>query len=505
MAESTIKCPQCGTEFPLTASLAAPLVDATRRELEGQIAAKDAQIAQREVTFQQREAALAEAQRTLDAHVAAGVAAERARIVEEEAAKAKTTLDAELELKQSEISNLEVLLKQRNEKVAELQKSQAELARQRQELEDAKNEWEVTAAEKLRDERTKIAADADKKARLSIQDDMDARVRQCAELEEQVASQRTKLQDAQNAQAELLKQKQELEDAKAQMQLDVQKGIIEGLEAARTQARQETEQAANLKLAEAQITNESLKKQLDDMKRKLEQGSQQLQGEVLELELEASLRRQFPMDTITPVPKGEFGGDSLQTVCGPLGQPCGTILWESKRTKTWSDGWLQKLKDDQRAAKAEVAVIVSEKLPKDVSTFHLVDGIWVTHWNCAIPVALCLRQSLIELSRARQTRDGQETKMEAVYEYLTGPHFRQRVQAIVEAFTTMQDDLAKERRAVQSLWAKREKQLERVLLATGGMYGDLQGIAGQSIKEIEGLVLLEHKSDSVSPEPVGET
>jgi hypothetical protein len=295
---------------------------------------------------------------------------------------------------------------------------------------------------------------------------MDARVRQCAELEEQVASQRAKLQDAQNAQAGLLKQKQELEDAKAQMQLDVQKGIIEGLDAARTQVRQETEQAANLKLAEAQLTNESLKKQLDDMKRKLEQGSQQLQGEVLELELEASLRAQFPMDTITPVPKGDFGGDSLQTVCGPLGQPCGTILWESKRTKTWSDGWLQKLRDDQRAAKAEVAIIVSEKLPKDVSTFHLVDGIWVTHWNCAIPVALCLRQSLIELSLARQTREGQETKMEVVYEYLTGPHFRQRVLAIVEAFTTMQDDLAKERRAIQSQWAKREKHLERVLLAT---------------------------------------
>jgi hypothetical protein len=462
MSDQTITCPNCKTEFPLTASLAAPMVEATRREFEERLAA------------------------------------DRTRIAAEEAAKAKSALDAELEGSRSEIANLQDTLKQRNDKVAELQKGQVELARQRQELEDAKNEWEVMAAEKLRDERAKIAADAEKKVRLSIQDDIDARARQCAELEEQVASQRAKLLDAQNAQAELLKQKQELEDARAQMQLDVQKGIIEGLDAARTQARQETEQAANLKLAEAQLTNESLKKQLDDMKRKLEQGSQQLQGEVLELELEASLRAQFPLDTITPVPKGEFGGDSLQTVCGPLGQPCGTILWESKRTKTWSDGWLQKLKDDQRAAKAEIAIIVSEKLPKDVSTFHLVDGIWVTHWNCAVPVALCLRQSLIELSLARQTRDGQETKMEAVYEYLTGPHFRQRVQAIVEAFTTMQDDLAKERRAMQSQWAKREKQLERVLLATAGMYGDLQGIAGQSVKEIDGLDLLMHEDSSLA-------
>lgn len=461
MTEPTVICPSCKTEFALTESLAAPLVEATRREFEARLVA------------------------------------EREKIAGEEALKARAAIDAELDGKQSEIATLQDQLKQRNEKVAELQKAQAELARQRQELEDAKRELEVTVSERLREEREKISAEAEKKARLALQDDMDARAREMAELQETLGTQRAKLAEAQAAQAELLKKQRELEDAKAEMELNIQKGIQEGLEASRTQARKEAEEALSLRLAESQHTIDSMKKQIEDLKRRAEQGSQQLQGEVLELELEARLAAQFPMDTIAPVPKGEFGGDAVHTVCGPFGQPCGTILWESKRTKTWSDGWLQKLKHDQRAAKAEVAVIVTQTLPKDVDTFDLVEGVWVSSTRCALPLAVSLRQTLIELALLRQTREGQETKMEMVYEYLTGPHFRQRVQAIVEAFATMKDDLAKEKRAIQAQWAKREKQLERVLGATSGMYGDLQGIAGQQFNEIEGLGLLELETESV--------
>lgn len=177
MAEPTIQCPKCGTEFPLTASLAAPLVEATRRDFEARLAAKDAETAQREAGYQEREAALAQAREALDAQVNVRVAAERAKIASEEAAKAKILLDNELAEKHSEISGLQDLLKQRNEKVAELQKAQTELARQRQELEDARNELDVTVAEKLRDERDKVAAEAEKKARLALQDDIDPRTR----------------------------------------------------------------------------------------------------------------------------------------------------------------------------------------------------------------------------------------------------------------------------------------------------------------------------------------
>jgi len=199
------------------------------------------------------------------------------------------------------------------------------------------------------------------------------------------------------------------------------------------------------------------------------------------------LSSRFPRDMIQSVPKGEFGGDVLHRVMGPLGQPCGTILWESKRTKNWSDTWLPKLREDQRTAKAEIAVIISQALPKDVETFDLVDGVWVAHPRVLLPIAITLRNTLIEVASARQASEGQQTKMEMVYQYLTGQRFRQRIQAIVEAFSSMREDLDRERKAITKQWAKREEQIDRVMQATVGMYGDLQGIAGKTLQEIEGL------------------
>lgn len=230
-----------------------------------------------------------------------------------------------------------------------------------------------------------------------------------------------------------------------------------------------------------------MQRQIEELRSRAEQGSQQLQGEVQELELESLLRLKFPRYIIELVAKGEFGGDVLQRVIGPQGQHCGTILWEAKRTKNWSDTWLPKLRDDQRAAKAEVALIVSHVLPKGVDAFDLVDGVWVTESRCAIPVAIALRQSLIELSAARQTSEGQQTKMQMVYQYLTGPRFHHRVEAIVEKFADMQADLDKERKAMTRSWAKREEQIRGVIESTAGMYGDLQGIAGRTLQEIDGL------------------
>ena len=160
------------------------------------------------------------------------------------------------------------------------------------------------------------------------------------------------------------------------------------------------------------------------------------------------LQSKFIFDRIEPVAKGEFGGDVLQRVFAMGGQECGSILWESKRTKNWSDGWLIKLREDQRAAKAEISVIVSQALPKDIETFELIEGVWVVHPRVAFPVAVILRQTLLDVASARQSSEGQQTKMEMVYQYLTGPRFRQRVEAIVEAFSVMQDDLDKERKAI---------------------------------------------------------
>jgi len=258
-----------------------------------------------------------------------------------------------------------------------------------------------------------------------------------------------------------------------------------------------------LRVLEKEEQISSMQRQIEELKRRAEQGSQQLQGEVQEIELESLLRSKFPQDLIEPVPKGEFGGDVLHRVIGPLGQQCGTILWETKRTRNWSDTWLPKLRDDQRAAKAELALIVSQTLPRGVETFDFIDGVWVSDSRCAIPVAMALRQSLVALSAARQAGEGQQTKMELVYQYLTGPRFRHRIEAIVEKFSDMQSDLEKERKATTRLWAKREAQIRGVIESTVGMYGDLQGIAGKSFQEIDGLdmqLLESPKESSEGPE-----
>jgi hypothetical protein len=191
-----------------------------------------------------------------------------------------------------------------------------------------------------------------------------------------------------------------------------------------------------------------------------------------------------------PVPKGEFGGDILHKVLSPSGQQCGSLLWESKRTKNWSDSWLGKLRNDQRTAKADLAVLVSRTLPKEVVGFDFIEGVWVVEPRCAVPVAIALRQSLIEIASVRQTNAGQQTKMGMVYEYLTSPRFRARIETIVEKFTEMEQDLAKERKTMTRLWAKREEQIRGVIESTAGMYGDLQGIAGKGLNEIEALQIV---------------
>jgi hypothetical protein len=338
-------------------------------------------------------------------------------------------------------------------------------------------------------ERNRLMAEESKKAKFAVAAELDHKARELAELHELLKGRDEKLAAAQKAQAELIKKHRELDDAKRELALTIEKRVQEELTTVRTQARREAEEGLKLKVMEKDQTIASMQNKIEELRQRAEQSSQQLQGEVQELALENLLRAKFPLDAIDPVPKGEYGGDVIHRIVSTEGRPSGTILWETKRTRNWSDIWLGKLREDQRTAKAEVAVIVSQALPKGIETFEMLDGIWVTHPRAALPVALVLRQSLLEITLARQSFQGMQTKTEMVYQYLTGPRFRQRVEAIVEAFSTMQEDLDKERKAIMRQWAKREEQIMRVMAATVGMYGDLQGIAGKSLQEIEGLEL----------------
>jgi hypothetical protein len=411
MSDPRILCPQCKMEIKLTESLAAPLLESVRRDYERRITQKDTEIARREQQLKESSVLLQKEKENLDQQIAVKLQAERARISAEEANKAKQVVGEALEQRAKEISELQEILKQRDEKLAEAQRAHAEVLRKQRELDDAKRELELT----------------------------------------------------------------------------IEKRVQGDLAAARDKAKKEAEDELKLKVLERDQTITAMQRQIEDLKRRAEQGSQQLQGEVQEVELEGLLAAKFPRDSIAPVPKGEFGGDVLHCVVGPLGQRCGTILWESKRTKNWSDGWLAKLREDQRAAKAEIAVIISRALPKEVETFSFIEGVWVADPKVALPLAITLRQTLIEIATVRQASEGQQSKMEMVYQYLTGPRFRQRVQAIVEAFSSMKEDLEREKKAITRQWAKREEQIDRVMQATVGMYGDLQGIAGRTLPELEGL------------------
>jgi len=340
---------------------------------------------------------------------------------------------------------------------------------------------------RLNEERARLTAEEFKKAKLGLSAEFEKKTQELEELRATLKAQNEKLTEAQKTQAEFMKKQRELDDARREVELTVEKRIATELEKVRSLAQKETEESFKLKAMEREQLIASMQKKIEELKQKAEQGSQQLQGEVQELELEKLLKEAFPLDTIQPVPKGEFGGDLLQRVFSQNGQACGTILWEAKRTKNWHEAWLSKLREDQRTAKAEVAVLISQVLPKGVDVFDFVDGIWISNPRVALPLATSLRHALLQVGTAQQAAVGQQTKTEMVYQYLTGACFRQRIEAIVEAFSLMQEDLDKERKAMLKQWAKRETQINKVVEATLGMYGDLQGIAGKSMQEIEGL------------------
>ncbi len=298
-----------------------------------------------------------------------------------------------------------------------------------------------------------------------------------------------KLADARKKELELLKERRALEEEKEDLELTVARRLQDERVKIADEARKRADEDGRLKMAEKDKLISDMQKQVEELRRKAEQGSQQMQGEVQELELEAALRSSFPRDRIEPVPKGEHGGDVIHRVLGPSGQICGTILWECKRTKNFSGAWLPKLREDQRAAKAEISVLVSHVLPEEIESFGRTDDVWICGPKIAIALALSLRQTLLEVAAVRDAGVGLETKMEMTYRYLTGPQFRQRVEAIVEAFQTMQDDLSREKAVIMKQWAKRELLIQRALGAAAGMYGDLQGIAGKTLHEIEGLDL----------------
>ncbi len=374
-----------------------------------------------------------------------------------------------------------------SEKELEISKRENSIKDQEKILKEAKSQIDEEVRKKLESARAEIAKEELIKAKRLAESDLKKQATELAQTKELLAQQDAKLAEAQKAQLEVMKKNRELDDAKRELALTVEKQVQASLEQVRIKTKKDTEELLSLKVKEKEVQIASMQRTIEELKQKAEQGSQQLQGEVMELELEEMLKSKFPQDGIEPVPKGEFGGDVIQRVFSSSGQVCGAILWETKRTKNWHNGWLPKLREDQRKAKAEISILISTAMHKEIETFGQMDGVWVSAPQFMVPLAIALRQTLIEVANSKQLQQGQKTKMQLVYEYLTGPTFRHRIEAVVEKITDMQADLEKEKKTTQRLWAKREAQISGVIASTVGMYGDLQGIAGKALQEIEGL------------------
>jgi hypothetical protein len=364
----------------------------------------------------------------------------------------------------------------------ELRTQAQKIAAQTEALKRAREEMDEEVQKRLTGELKRVAAEEQHKATEALAVKM-------KDLERALAQKTEKLVEAEKAELEFRKQRRELEEQKRTLELEKARQLDEEREKIRADTRKALDDEFRLKDAEKDKQLADLRRQIDDWRRKADQGSQQTQGEVLELGLQASLHNCFPQDRTEPVPKGAHGGDVLQRVHDARGAFCGTIIWETKRTKAWADGWVAKLKDDQIAAKAELAALITVATPKDLDGFGCRENVWVAPPALAIALAGALRTLLIETAAARRAEEGKQEKMEILYGYLSGPEFKRRVEAIVDSFQAMREGLDQEKRAMTRIWAAREKQIDRVINNTVGMHGDLAGIIGRALPAIETLEL----------------
>jgi hypothetical protein len=354
----------------------------------------------------------------------------------------------------------EELLQDVKRREAEVKKKSKALKAQESQIVKSRDAIDEEIEAKLKER----LAEAEKKAAKKLEGQYADQLKELqSDLEEKDAA----IKNFREQELELRKNQRKLEEDKESLELDVARKLDEEREKIREETSKKIVEENRLKDLEKDKVINDLKASLEDMKRKAEQGSMETQGEVLEQDFEAQLKAFFVHDDIQPVPKGIKGADLVQTVRTPMGGECGVLLWETKNTKAWSNGWIPKLKDDMIETRASIAILVSVVLPAGIKRFGQVDGVWVSDPLCAIPLAAALREQLEAISRERTAK----------------------IEGIIEAFTSMQEQLLKERRAMEKHWKQREKEIERVVKNTAGLYGDMQGIIGGQISAIPALEL----------------
>ncbi len=319
-----------------------------------------------------------------------------------------------------------------------------------------------------------------------------------AELEDRVGVKEKHLEEAQKRESEERKRRIDLEETVREQKIVSERQLEEEKAKMQEKMRKEYDVEYNLERRENQQKIEGLMKKVQELSQKLEQGSQQIQGEVLEEELEERVRGAFPSDSIHPIPQGTKGPDLIQTIRNQVGIESGRIAWEAKRTKEWNDEWIGKLKEDLVKHNSEVGIIVTKSLPKDVAAFGMRNGILITNFENAIPLAMIARANLMELARQKRLGENSDETRDILYNYLTSTQFRQRVEAVAEGIVRMRSDIETERRSMERQWSKRTKEIERTIGNFSGMFGDLQGIIGSSLPNVKYLSLSDENDQDES-------
>ncbi len=375
------------------------------------------------------------------------------------------------------------LIKEREE---QLSKEKNAILEQKKKLEEFKvNEKEYQekqVAKRLEEEKKKIQKALQEEAQLKSSQEMQL-------IREKLQKKDEELLQAQKKELELKVIQQELEDKKKRMELEVQQKLLDSRKSLEEEISKRKDEETGLKIKEYQKQMEDQAKLIEEMKRKAEQGSMQLQGEVQELAIEEQLATAFPFDVITEVSKGIRGADCIQEVRDQFGKTCGKIVYESKRTKSWSNDWTDKLKADQRNEGAEISVLITQVLPKELTQFGVYNGVWVCQFHEFKALASVLRDGVLKVAQAKSSQENQGDKMSLLYNYMISPEFKHQIEAIVEGFSNMKSELDREKRAMQRIWKEREKQIDKVVSSTIDMYGSVKGIAGGAVQEIKGLDL----------------
>lgn len=402
---------------------------------------------------------------------------------------------------------------QQQQLLAQLGADKKKLEEEQRSFEEKKRRENELFQDKLRQEKQKLDAQLQTdRQRLELELQQSIRKNIAADFENQLRilqesdrEKEAKLKSAQQKELEFMRLEKELKNKEQELELVLEKRMLQERNLLKEQIRKEEEQRISIKEEEHRFKVKDLELQLDEqkrlieeMKRRAEQGSMQRQGEVQELMLEEILKEHFPFDVIGEVGKGVEGADCIQTVRNRSGQDCGTIIFESKRTKTFNNAWIDKLKSDMRSQGADVAILVTQAYPKDFTCFGERDGVWICSFSEVLALTNALRHTIIRVAETTKAEENKGEKMQMLYAYLTGNEFRQAIETIVEGFLSLKNGISKERIQMEKTWKEREKQLEKVLLSTSGLYGSIKGIAGASIGNI--ALLDDNLDETTEPE-----